>query len=122
MGKEIERAYGELREKVLGKNAEVFCNGEIEFYLASGQLLKYLFGLSKAQKMHYDVLFRGIGTSKNAEDVKEYLIQYIAKYGHAVDVGDKKFEKLLSIVTSYQGEETAMIDVILCGFATNNII
>lgn len=127
MGYAIEEAYIALKEKVLktdGKKEHVACESAMEFYLAVGQILYYYFSKSEAQKLHYDVLWRGIAAAKTVEEIKKEHRKHFQKYAHAINVDNSCFNKMLSIVTSYdpQEEEAVNLDALFYGFAANNII
>ena len=127
VGYAIEEAYRGLKEKVL-KNEnikeQIACQSAVEFYLAVGQLLYYYFSLSEAQKLYYDVLWRGIAAAKNLEDIKKEHRKHFQKYAHAIDTNNPRFNNMLSIVSSYVPdiEEPINLDAMFYGFAANNII
>ncbi|MEL7566487.1 MAG: hypothetical protein AAGU27_16605 [Dehalobacterium sp.] len=127
MGYAIEEEYIALKEKVLktdSKKEHVACESAMEFYLAVGQILYYYFSLSAAQRLHYDVLWRGIAAAKTVEEIKKEHRKHFQKYAHAIDVDNPRFNKMLSVVTSYdpKEEESVNLDALFYGFAANNII
>lgn len=127
VGYAIEEVYMALKEKVLttdNKNKLIACQDSLEFYLAVGQILYYYFSKSAAQKLHYDVLWRGIAAAKSVEDIKKEQYKHFRKYAHAIDVDNPRFNNMLSIVSSYepQKEESINLDALFFGFAANNII
>lgn len=124
MGNRIKDQYEALKSKVLGKDSNAFCENGTEFYMAAGQILNYLLSLSKAQKVTYDTLLRGVLGSATAESIKEQVNRYLLKYSYAIDTKNPRFNRMLTIVNSYDGNdgEKACIDALLCGFATDNII
>ncbi|AGL00108.1 hypothetical protein [Desulfoscipio gibsoniae] len=127
MGYAIEEAYIALKEKVTktdSKKEHVACQSAMEFYLAMGQLLYYYFSRSKAQKLHYDVLWRGIASAKSVEDVKREHRKHFQKYAYDIDIDYSRFNNMLSIVSSYEPEEEEPInlDALFYGFAANSII
>ncbi len=126
MGYALEETYLSLKDKVLSKskNEHIACQNSLEFYIAVGQILYYYFSLSQAQKMHYDVLWRGIASAKNIKTIKEEHYKYFFKYSHAIDFNNQRFNNMLSIVTSYapEKEEAIELDALFYGFASSNII
>lgn len=127
MGYAIEDAYLALKEKVLKtnrKNEHIACRNAMEFYLAVGQLLYYYFSRSQAQKLHYDVLWRGIASAKSVEDIKKEQFKHFQKYAYDIDIDNPRFNNMLSIVSSYKPEEEEPInlDALFYGFAASNII
>jgi CRISPR-associated protein Csh1 len=127
MGETIVRTYEQLKERVLNtqnRKEHVACRNGVEFYLAVGQLLYYYFSLSAAQKLHYDVLWRGVAAAKTAEEVKREHYKHFQKYAHAIDLDNPRFNHLLSVVTSYEPEkgEPVNLDALFYGFAASSII
>lgn len=124
MANRIKDQYEALKTKVLSKDGNAFCESEIEFYMAAGQILCYLISLSKAQKVTYDTLLRGVLGSATAESIKEQVNHYLLKYSYAIDTKDHQFNRMLTIVNSYDAQdgEKTCIDALLCGFATDSII
>jgi len=125
MGYAIEAAYENLKEKIINNTKEpVACQSATEFYLAVGQLLYYYFSLSQAQTLHYDVLWRGIVAAKDLEAIKTEHRKHFQKYAHAIDTSNPRFNKMLSVASSYvpEKEEPIDLDALFYGFATNNII
>ncbi|KLU60524.1 hypothetical protein CEB3_c33750 [Peptococcaceae bacterium CEB3] len=127
MGYAIEETYRGLKEKVLNtekRKESAACQNAVEFYLAVGQLLYYYFSLSEAQKLHYDVLWRGIASAKDLEGIKKEHWKYFQKYSYAIDTNNPRFNNMLSVVSSYTPEqdEPINLDALLYGFAANSII
>lgn len=124
MGDAIKAAYENLKEKVLMTKEPVACQSATEFFLAVGQLLYYYFSLSEAQTLHYDVLWRGIAAAKDLKDIKAEHRKHFQKYAHAIDINNPRFNKMLSIASSYapENEEPVDLDALFYGFAANNII
>ena len=125
MGNEVANAYEALKDKVINQKTNTFCESRMEFYLAAGQLLKYLFSLSKAQKVCYDVLLRSVTSSKTLAGLKAQIQQLFNKYAYSIESTHPRYNKMLTIVNSYipaQEDEEIWLDMLLCGFATENII
>jgi CRISPR-associated protein Csh1 len=124
MGTIIENQYLALKEKVLAKKENAFCESKTEFYLAAGQLLRYLLSRSQAQKANYDVLLRGVLAANSAAGVKEQVNKLLTKYSYDVEITNPRFNRMLTIVNSYDVDVTEAIglDALLCGFATESII
>jgi len=127
MGYVIEEAYLALKEKILktnNKKEHIACQNAMEFYLAVGQLLNFYFSRSQAQKLHYDVLWRGIAAAKSVEDIKKEQRKHFQKYAYDIDTENSSFNNMLSIVSSYQPEteEPINLDALIYGFATSRII
>jgi len=126
VGYAIEDAYIALKDKVLNtsKNEHVACQSAMEFYLATGQLIRYYCNQSQAQKLHYDVLWHGIVSAKKVEDIKKIQYKYFQKYAYKIAIDDFRFNRMLSIVSSYKPEEEEPIDLdaLFYGFASGNII
>ncbi|ACV63758.1 hypothetical protein Dtox_3005 [Desulfofarcimen acetoxidans DSM 771] len=126
MGYAIEETYIVLKEKVLKTDSKEYiaCQSSMEFYLAVGQLLYYYFSLSEAQKLHYDVLWRGIASAKSVEDIKREHRKHFQKYAYAIDTDNSRFNNMLSIVSSYESkeEESINLDALFYGFASSSII
>lgn len=124
MGDTIRAAYENLKEKVLTTKEPVSCQSGTEFYLAVGQLFYYYFSLSQAQTLHYDVLWRGIAAAKDLEDIKAEHWKHFRKYAHAIDFNHPRFNKMLSVASSYapENQEPIDLDALFYGFAANNII
>lgn len=127
MAETIVSTYERLKEKVLkteNRKGHLACQSAVEFYLAVGQLLYYYFSLSAAQKLHYDVLWRGVAAAGTVEDIKEEHYKHFQKYAHAIDTDNPRFNHLLSIVSSYEAEkaEPVNLDALFYGFAAGSII
>lgn len=125
MGNEVENAYEALKEKVINQKKNAFCESRMEFYLAAGQLLKYLFSLSKAQKMCYDILLRSVTSAKTFAGLKVQIQQFFNKYAYSIESTNPRYNKMLTIVDSYipaQENEEIWLDMLLCGFASESII
>lgn len=126
MGDVIAESYRALKDKVLDKDnkEQIICQDSVEFYLAVGQTLYYFFSLSEAQRINYDVLWRGIVSTSNAAGVKAEHNKYFKKYAHAINIDNPRFNRLLCIVTSYAPaeEEPVNLDALLFGFAADSII
>jgi len=115
------------KEKVIKanrKNEHIACQNAMEFYLAVGQLMYFYCSRSQAQKLHYDVLWRGIASAKSVEDIKKEQRKHFQKYAYDIDTDNSRFNKMLSIVSSYEPEveEPINLDALFYGFATSNII
>lgn len=127
MGEQVAKAYEALKEKVINQKGNTFCESRMEFYLAAGQLLKYLFSKSKAQKLCYDVLLRSIASAKTLAGLKSQIQQFFNKYAYDIEstIPYSRFDKMLTIVNSYipdNDDENIWLDMLLCGFATDSII
>lgn len=127
MGETIVSTYERLKEKVLkteNRKEHVACQSPVEFYLAVGQLLYYYFSLSAAQKLHYDVLWRGVAAANTVEEIKREHLKHFRKYAYAIDLDNPRFNHLLSVVTSYEPEkgESVNLDALFYGFAASSII
>ena len=104
-----------------------FCESKMEFYLAAGQILKYLFSLSKAQKLCYDVLLRSVTSAKTPAGLKAQIQQVFIKYAYDIEctLPYSRYDKMLTIVNSYIPDndgESIWVDMLLCGFAADSII
>ncbi len=127
MGYAIEEAYIALKDKILktdSKKEHIACQSAVEFYLAVGQLLYFYFSRSQAQKLHYDVLWRGIASAKNVADIKKEHRKHFQKYAYDINIDDYRFNSMLSIVSSYEPaeEEPINLDALFYGFAASSII
>jgi CRISPR-associated protein Csh1 len=127
VGYAIEKAYIALKDKVINTDSRkehIACQSALEFYLAAGQLLYYYFSRSQAQKLHYDVLWRGIASAKSVEDIKKEHRKHFQKYAYDIDIDNFRFNHMLSIVSSYEPEqeEPINLDALFYGFAASSII
>lgn len=127
MGNQVANAYNALKDKVINQKRNAFCESRMEFYLAAGQILKYLFSLSKAQKICYDVLLRSVTSAKTPSGLKAQIQQFFRKYAYDIECtrSYSRYDKMLTIVNSYipdNDDENIWVDMLLCGFATDSII
>lgn len=91
-----------------------------EYYFAVGQLSSYFISLSKS-KVKPHSLANPIFNSKTDKKIKEELKKLFKKYNYAI-LGNKRFNNLYSMISSYIPEEKVNDDLIIAGYLHSNLI
>ncbi|MCT4632025.1 MAG: hypothetical protein N4A76_04710 [Firmicutes bacterium] len=119
MGK-IKEIKLSILDKVDGELLEDFENiGEYSF--AAGQITRYLFSKSEASKKTHDMVEPFL-TRDSVKQINEELLYWFKRYSHGVNMNDKRFNKMYSMVLGYDNEAVKDNDMFLAGYLADNLM
>jgi CRISPR-associated protein Csh1 len=111
-----------IRQKInTDRDVYVSIDNDDEYCYAVGQLVKYFLGLSKTGKKTYSLANPFFNTRED-KLLKERLKSLFLKYNYSEDMSGKRFEKLYSMICSYEVENGLNQDVMIAGFISPNLI
>ncbi|WP_200764011.1 hypothetical protein [Nitrosophilus alvini] len=117
---DIETKLEELNEKVQGSLREI--NGE-DFYILSGQIIKYLLDKSKKNDKRADMIEPFLRAGK-AGKLKQEIEGLYFKYKHEIPINFSKLNNAIALVMSYENdnEKVSMFkDKLFIGLLSENI-
>jgi CRISPR-associated protein Csh1 len=122
-GEKIVKKIKELRSEI-----EAFIKDQekhdlldkYQYSFLAGQISYYLMDQSKAASKNHDVIER-ICNYKNVSRVNDELRFWFKRYGHAVPLRSRKFNKAFSMVLGFNKSETIDEDIFLAGYLGDNI-
>src|SRR5699024_6245685 len=92
------------------------------FGFALGQSLYYLLSLSEAADKNHSLILPILQTKK-LKRMKELTNNIYQKYSYAIGMNNRRFNKLISMIMSYEGSEKVdQQEMIIAGFTSSNII
>ena len=118
---EIITNLRENMERRLNANITIPLENDTEYYYAVGQLVYYLISLSKAGKLN-ESLLNPFMNAKTDEVIKKRILQMYKKYNYSIIYNAKRINKLLTLVEGYIPEGKVNQEMILLGYATDNLI
>ena len=115
---EIRKKLAELIENEKDQQLQ---NEEL-FGFALGQSLYYLLSLSEAADKNHSLILPILQTKK-LKRMKELTNNIYQKYSYAIGMNNRRFNKLISMIMSYEGSEKVdQQEMIIAGFTSSNII
>ncbi len=105
----IEQKVNEL-EKLTGE----------EFFILSGQIIKYLLGKSKKSDKRADMIEPFLRAGKSIK-LKQEIETLFFTYKHEIPLNFKKFNNALALIESYEENEKIQKDKLLIGILSENI-
>ena len=90
------------------------------FYILSGQIIKYLLDKSKKSDKRADMIEPFLRVN-NAKKLKKEIEGLFFKYKHEIYLNSPKFNNALALVMAYENDEKIKKDKVLVGILTENI-
>ncbi|TJX13724.1 hypothetical protein E9840_08395 [Tissierella creatinini] len=91
------------------------------FAFALGQSLYFLISKSEASDKNLSMIYPILQTNK-LKRIKDLTINLLEKYSHKIELKNKRFNNLFSMVMTYEGKDTISAkDMIIAGFLSPNI-
>lgn len=122
--KNMAEVITDLRErmerKVLADTTIPLENDE-EYYYAVGQLAAFLLSLSKSKDKNHSLL-NPLLNAKTDETIKKRILQIYKKYNYNIPLNSKRVKNLLALVEGYAPEGKVNQEMIILGYAVDNLI
>ncbi len=112
----IEEKLNELKE-LIKKPTKL--NSE-DFYLLSGQVIRYLLNKSKASSKSADMIEPFLRVNR-ANQLKKEIEALFFKYKHDIPLNFQKFNNALALIEAYENEEKVQKDKLMVGILSENI-
>lgn len=109
-----------VKEKVLSDKVTLAEKDE-EYYYAVGQLAGYLLSLSKAKDKNQSMI-NPLLNAKTDAVIKNNIQQFYKKYNYRIPDFSKRVKNMLMMVLSYVPEGAVNQDMVILGYADDNII
>lgn len=123
-GTDMSEIYSIMREnmekKVLSDKTIPLSNDE-EYYYAVGQLAYFLISLNRSKDRPQSLLNPFLN-AKSDEIIKRRLLQIYKKYNYDIPQYSRRVRNMLAMVESYIPEGTVNQEMIIVGYASDNII
>ena len=109
-----------LKDKIISEVDEAIQSDE-EYYFAVGQLVNYFISLSKTKKKMHS-LANPFFNAKKDSILKTKLEHCFKQYNYAIATNRVRFNKLYSMVASYQPDGVVLSDYMIAGYLTKCFI
>ena len=123
-GEDMGEIITGIREKVEQKvfsDRVIPVESDREYYYCVGQLAGYLISLSKAKDKKQS-LINPIINGKTDEGIKRHLLHLYKKYNYTISDSYKRVKNLLAMVEGYRPETDPDQEMIILGYACDNVI
>ena len=123
-GEDMGEIITGIREKVEQKvfsDCVIPVGSDREYYYCVGQLAGYLISLSKAKDKNQS-LINPIINGKTDEGIKRHLLHLYKKYNYTISDSHKRVKNLLAMVEGYTPEIEPDQEMIILGYACDNVI
>lgn len=120
MKKICDGIRGKVKEKVLAEET-AFPENDEEYFYAVGQLAAYLFSLNKGKDRNQSLL-NSFLNARTDKMIKTRMLQLYKKYNYAISERNKRVKNLLAMVMGYVPEQGVKQDMIVLGYASDNLI
>lgn len=91
-----------------------------QYSFLAGQIAYYLMSKSKASNKNHDLVERVVNYT-TVEAVNGELKYWFKRYGHAIILDHRRFNKAFSMVLAYDKESRIDEDIFLAGYLGDNI-
>jgi len=116
MDMNIEEKLKELKELI--KNPTELSSDD--FYLLSGQVIRYLLNKSKASNKNADMIEPFLRVNR-ASQLKKEIEALFFKYKHEIPLNFQKFNNALALIEAYEENEKVQKDKLMVGILSENI-
>lgn len=120
MGSIVSELRNSLEEKLASETTPDLENDR-EFFYAVGQMVNYLISLNKGARKTMS-LVNPFLNAKTDQVIKEKIRQYVKKYDYAIGFNWHKVHRLLAMIVGYFPDGPVDQDMILLGYACNNLL
>ena len=116
----ISEIKNSIKNKLSDEKIEDFHN-DLEYSFAAGQLAYYLISMSAASKRSHD-LIEPFLNRESVEEINRELSYWFKRYSHAINISNRRFNKLFSMILGYKKDQKKVNDMFLAGYLADNIL
>lgn len=123
-GEDMENKYTKIRSDIRTKiNSSDYhiCESDDEYLYAVGQLIRYFVSLSKAKDKSHSLANPFLNCTDNNMLVRK-LEHYFEKYNYNFSQGNKRANKLYTLVSNYEYNQKIDKTMVIAGYISDNLV